>query len=155
MRIAVISDIHANLPALEAVLADVDGESPDELWCLGDVVGYGPHPNECVDLCKTNDDTYACVSQAPDCAAVARCFLANVCGRTMIPRGTGSCRSVLTCNERCADNSTECMCGCVAKAAPKHSLLLGKRVMCAFKCQLDQNCIDQKCTRYSAECSQQ
>jgi predicted phosphodiesterase len=50
MRVAVISDIHSNLPALEAVLADVDGEGPDEIWCLGDIVGYGPHPNECVDL---------------------------------------------------------------------------------------------------------
>jgi len=50
MRVAVISDIHSNLPALEAVLADVDGESPDQIWCLGDIVGYGPHPNECVDL---------------------------------------------------------------------------------------------------------
>ncbi len=53
MRIGVISDIHSNLPALEAVLADVDREAPDELWCLGDIVGYGPHPNECVDLVQS------------------------------------------------------------------------------------------------------
>ncbi len=52
MRVAVISDIHSNLPALEAVLADVDREAPDQLWCLGDVVGYGPQPNECVDLTR-------------------------------------------------------------------------------------------------------
>jgi diadenosine tetraphosphatase ApaH/serine/threonine PP2A family protein phosphatase len=52
MRVAVISDIHSNLPALQAVLADVDREAPDELWCLGDIVGYGPHPNECVDLVR-------------------------------------------------------------------------------------------------------
>ncbi len=52
MRVAVISDIHSNLPALEAVLAEVDREAPDELWCLGDIVGYGPHPNECVDLTR-------------------------------------------------------------------------------------------------------
>jgi diadenosine tetraphosphatase ApaH/serine/threonine PP2A family protein phosphatase len=52
MRVAVISDIHANLVALEAVLADVDREQPDELWCLGDTVGYGPQPNECVDLVR-------------------------------------------------------------------------------------------------------
>ncbi len=52
MRIGVISDIHSNLPALEAVLADVDREAPDELWCLGDIVGYGPNPNECVDLMR-------------------------------------------------------------------------------------------------------
>jgi predicted phosphodiesterase len=45
-RILVISDIHANLTALEAVLADA-GEV-DETWCLGDLVGYGPDPNECI-----------------------------------------------------------------------------------------------------------
>jgi predicted phosphodiesterase len=47
MRVAVISDIHSNLRALEAVLAAVDADAPDELWCLGDLVGYGPRPNEC------------------------------------------------------------------------------------------------------------
>ena len=47
MRAAVVSDIHSNLAALEAVLAAIDAESPDELWCLGDLVGYGPRPNEC------------------------------------------------------------------------------------------------------------
>ena len=47
MRVAVISDIHANRRALEAVLHDVEAERPDALWCLGDTVGYGPAPNEC------------------------------------------------------------------------------------------------------------
>ena len=47
MRVAVVSDIHSNLHALEAVLAAIDQEAPDELWCLGDLVGYGPRPNEC------------------------------------------------------------------------------------------------------------
>jgi predicted phosphodiesterase len=47
MRVLVISDIHANLTALEAVLADA-GEV-DQIWCLGDVVGYGPDPNEVVE----------------------------------------------------------------------------------------------------------
>ncbi len=47
MRVAVISDIHANLHALEAVLEDIDRETPDAIWCLGDLVGYGPRPNEC------------------------------------------------------------------------------------------------------------
>jgi diadenosine tetraphosphatase ApaH/serine/threonine PP2A family protein phosphatase len=49
VRIAIFSDIHSNLHALDAVLADIDHAEPDELWCLGDVVGYGPRPNECVD----------------------------------------------------------------------------------------------------------
>jgi predicted phosphodiesterase len=47
MRVALVSDIHSNLHALEAVLAAIDAEAPDELWCLGDFVGYGPRPNEC------------------------------------------------------------------------------------------------------------
>jgi diadenosine tetraphosphatase ApaH/serine/threonine PP2A family protein phosphatase len=52
VRVAVLSDIHANLHALEAVLADVDAERPDAIWCLGDVVGYGPRPNECCDAVR-------------------------------------------------------------------------------------------------------
>ncbi|HEU5245079.1 MAG TPA: metallophosphoesterase family protein [Gaiellaceae bacterium] len=47
MRVAVVSDIHSNLHALEATLAAIEAEAPDELWCLGDLVGYGPRPNEC------------------------------------------------------------------------------------------------------------
>jgi len=47
MRVAVVSDIHSNLQALEATLSAIDAEAPDELWCLGDLVGYGPRPNEC------------------------------------------------------------------------------------------------------------
>jgi len=47
MRVAAVSDIHSNLHALEAVLAAVDAAAPAALWCLGDVVGYGPRPNEC------------------------------------------------------------------------------------------------------------
>ena len=50
LRVAVISDIHANLHALEAVLEAIDADPPDELWCLGDLVGYGPRPNEVVDV---------------------------------------------------------------------------------------------------------
>jgi len=44
MRIAILSDIHANRPALEAVLADSQEWDVEHFWCLGDVVGYGPHP---------------------------------------------------------------------------------------------------------------
>jgi putative phosphoesterase len=49
MRIAVISDVHANLPALQAVLDDVAAIGADAVYCTGDVVGRGPHPNEVVD----------------------------------------------------------------------------------------------------------
>jgi predicted phosphodiesterase len=50
MRAAVISDVHGNLAALEAVLDAIDVDAPDELWCLGDLVGYGPRPSECCAL---------------------------------------------------------------------------------------------------------
>jgi diadenosine tetraphosphatase ApaH/serine/threonine PP2A family protein phosphatase len=50
LRIAFISDIHANLPALEAVLADVDAAGVDRLVCLGDIVGYGAEPQACVEI---------------------------------------------------------------------------------------------------------
>jgi predicted phosphodiesterase len=50
VRLAIISDIHANLPALEAVLEDAESTQPDQLWCLGDVVGYGAQPDECTSL---------------------------------------------------------------------------------------------------------
>lgn len=50
MRLAIISDIHGNLPALEAVLAAIDDSDAEEVWCLGDVVGYGAQPDECARL---------------------------------------------------------------------------------------------------------
>ncbi len=52
MRIATISDIHGNLHALQTVLADVDRQNIDQLFCLGDLVGYGPHPNEVIELLR-------------------------------------------------------------------------------------------------------
>jgi predicted phosphodiesterase len=47
---ALISDIHGNLEALEAVLKDIQQQNVTEIYCLGDVVGYGPNPRECIDL---------------------------------------------------------------------------------------------------------
>ena len=52
MRIALLSDVHGNLPAFEAVLADVETQSADEIWCLGDLVGYGAQPDGCVELAR-------------------------------------------------------------------------------------------------------
>ena len=48
MRVLVLSDIHANLAALEAVLADAGTVGFDRVWCLGDTVGYGPEPEACI-----------------------------------------------------------------------------------------------------------
>ena len=68
MKVAVISDIHANLPAFEAVLAEIDRDPPDELWCLGDVVGYGAQPNECTRIVAERADL--CLAGNHDLAAL-------------------------------------------------------------------------------------
>ena len=52
MRVAAITDIHANLPALEAVFEAIESAAVDEVWCLGDTVGYGADPDECADLVR-------------------------------------------------------------------------------------------------------
>ena len=67
MRILVISDIHANLTALEAVLSQAAGEW-DYVWCLGDVVGYGPDPNECMD--RLRELPHRCLLGNHDWAAI-------------------------------------------------------------------------------------
>jgi predicted phosphodiesterase len=53
MKIAFFSDIHANLPALEAFFKDVDSRRPDAIYCLGDLVGYNIWPNEVINLIRT------------------------------------------------------------------------------------------------------
>lgn len=53
--IALISDIHSNRSALEAVLRDIKSQGADKVYCLGDIVGYGPNPGECLDLAQTWD----------------------------------------------------------------------------------------------------
>ncbi len=52
MRIALFSDIHANLPALEAALNDMDAKKPDAVYCLGDLVGYNTWPNEVINMIR-------------------------------------------------------------------------------------------------------
>jgi putative phosphoesterase len=54
-RIAVITDIHANLPALEAALERIDRLGIEEIYCGGDLVGYGPHPNEVCELIQQRE----------------------------------------------------------------------------------------------------
>ena len=51
---AIISDIHGNLEALEAVLSDIKEKGITEICCLGDIIGYGPNPRECIDLIMEN-----------------------------------------------------------------------------------------------------
>jgi predicted phosphodiesterase len=69
MRVLILSDIHANLVALETVLAATEG-SYDTIWCLGDVVGYGPRPNECVEIIRERAEL--CVMGNHDWAVLGR-----------------------------------------------------------------------------------
>ncbi len=68
MRVAIVSDIHSNLHALEAVLDAIATDAPDELWCLGDLVGYGPRPNECCALIEDSADV--CLAGNHDLAVI-------------------------------------------------------------------------------------
>src|SRR2546428_14177048 len=52
MRLAVLADVHSNLPALEAVLADVDRVRPDGIWVAGALTGYNPWPNEVLEILR-------------------------------------------------------------------------------------------------------
>jgi diadenosine tetraphosphatase ApaH/serine/threonine PP2A family protein phosphatase len=56
MRIALLSDVHGNLPAFRAVVDDVRGARVDQLWCLGDLIGYGAQPEQCVLLAREECD---------------------------------------------------------------------------------------------------
>lgn len=76
MRVLVLSDIHANLPALETVMADANRRGYDEVWCLGDLVGYGPDPNASVErmqalgpqlgVCLAGNHDYAALGKGID-----------------------------------------------------------------------------------------
>ena len=56
MRIAIVGDIHSNLSAFQALLRHAEGLGKiDTIWCLGDIVGYGPHPNESISLLRSYD----------------------------------------------------------------------------------------------------
>jgi predicted phosphodiesterase len=57
MKYAIISDVHANLEALQKALQIIDEKKVDEIICLGDVVGYGANPNECVDIVRSRCST--------------------------------------------------------------------------------------------------
>ena len=85
MRVAVVSDIHSNLHALEAVLAAIEAEAPDELWCLGDLVGYGPRPNECCAAIAERADI--CLAGNHDLAVRGTIDLAEFGGEAAVAAG--------------------------------------------------------------------
>jgi putative phosphoesterase len=70
MKIALISDIHANLAALEAILKHLDAQAPDAVFCLGDLVGYGPQPNEVIDIIRARN--IPCVEGNHDAGVTGR-----------------------------------------------------------------------------------
>jgi diadenosine tetraphosphatase ApaH/serine/threonine PP2A family protein phosphatase len=66
MQVAIVSDIHGNRHALEAVLADIAQTDASRLWCLGDVVGYGADPNDCCTIVR--DHAAICLAGNHDLA---------------------------------------------------------------------------------------
>ncbi len=71
MRYAVLADIHANLAAFKAVLQDLESKGGvDEIWCLGDTVGYGPEPHACLELLASHN--HVCVAGNHDLAAIGK-----------------------------------------------------------------------------------
>ena len=95
MRIALLADLHANLPALRAVLNDVTNIGCDAVWCAGDVVGRGPHPNEVIEelrrlglptvqgnwdeACSMNREQTGSIWATPDAEAQGHASLAWTC----------------------------------------------------------------------------
>jgi len=75
MRIAVMGDIHGNLSALKAVLSDTSSKSVDRIFCVGDLVGYGPNPNEVIEIIK-QEEISAVMGNYDDAVA----FNLPVCG---------------------------------------------------------------------------
>lgn len=75
MRLALISDVHANLEALEATLADIAAQSVDRIVCLGDVVGYNTKPAECLALIRAGD--ILCIAGNHDLAVCGRITARN------------------------------------------------------------------------------
>ncbi len=79
---AIISDIHGNLPAFEAVLADVKKRGVKRIICLGDIIGYGPNPVECIDLVRKRCEVTICGNH--DVATLTQAFGFNRYARDAI-----------------------------------------------------------------------
>jgi diadenosine tetraphosphatase ApaH/serine/threonine PP2A family protein phosphatase len=74
MRYAIIADVHANIEALGAVLTDIERRGGvDAFWCLGDVVGYGPDPHQCLETLRRYP--HICVAGNHDWAAIGKVSL--------------------------------------------------------------------------------
>ena len=86
MRYAILGDIHSNLAAFQAVLNDIEERGgTDQIWCLGDIVGYGPDPGECIELLRQHD--HLCVAGNHDWASVGKLEITN-----FNPAAAAACR---------------------------------------------------------------
>ena len=86
MRYAIISDIHSNLAAFQAVLNDINSTGGFErIWCLGDIVGYGPDPRECIELLRQYE--HICVAGNHDWGALEKIDLND-----FNPEAAAACR---------------------------------------------------------------
>jgi len=71
MRYAILADIHSNLAAFQAVLQDLERRGGvEEIWCLGDIVGYGPDPTECIKLLRQH--RHLCIAGNHDWSAIGK-----------------------------------------------------------------------------------
>ena len=76
MRYALIADVHANLAAFTAVMNDIERRGGvEEVWCLGDVVGYGPDPHQCIELLRKYN--HVCIAGNHDWAAIGKLSLSE------------------------------------------------------------------------------
>jgi predicted phosphodiesterase len=95
MRCAILADIHANLSAFEAVLQDIEERGGvQEIWCLGDIVGYGPDPSACIALLR--QQPHICIAGNHDWAAIGKLeisefnpYAADACRWTGVQLNTG------------------------------------------------------------------
>ena len=81
MRILILSDIHANLAALDAVLAAAERDPAiDRVWVVGDTIGYGPQPNECI--ARIRDTGALAISGNHEKGAIGKCIDLSWCRST-------------------------------------------------------------------------
>jgi len=121
MRVLIVSDIHSNLEALDAVLADAP--QVDALWSLGDIVGYGPNPNECIARLKESE--HAAIPGNHDLGVLGQLDLedfnpearqANLWNREQLTLGS---RNYL---EQLPETRVEGQCCTMAHASPRHPI---------------------------------
>jgi diadenosine tetraphosphatase ApaH/serine/threonine PP2A family protein phosphatase len=141
VKTAVLSDVHSNLHALEAVLAEIDGEAFDELWCLGDVVGYGPRPNECAALVQ--ERTAICLAGNHDLV---------VLGKIPIVAFAGEAAAAATWTNGVLDETTRAFLGALEPlgAAPGAELFHGSPLDPVWDYVLDEDTAERSFDATSA-----